>query len=61
MNDFTPEKLIDLMKKNGEWDEEDEEQYGAEAQRNMQENPEDGEEDMGPPPQEILNEKGEID
>lgn len=24
MNDFTPEKLIDLMKKNGEWDEEDE-------------------------------------
>ena len=33
MNDFTPEKLIDLMKKNGEWDEDDEAHYGAESMR----------------------------
>ena len=28
LEDFSPDKLIDLMKKNGEWDEEDE--YGRE-------------------------------
>ena len=33
MNDFEPEKLIELMKKNGEWDEEDESMYGEEALR----------------------------
>lgn len=37
MNDFSPEKLIDLMKKNGEWSDEDE--YGPEDPRNA-ENPE---------------------
>jgi hypothetical protein len=29
MNDFDPEKLVELMKKNGEWDEDDE-CYGKE-------------------------------
>jgi hypothetical protein len=35
MNDFDPEKLIDLMKKNGEWDEDDDAMYGSEAMKNM--------------------------
>ena len=33
MEDFDPEKLIDLMKKNGEWDDEDDNIYGKEALR----------------------------
>ncbi len=40
LEDFDPDKLIDLMKKNGEWDEEDDEMYGPEALRKMTENPE---------------------
>lgn len=35
MNDFDPEKLVALMKKNGEWDEEEDEMYGAEAQKQI--------------------------
>ncbi len=33
MENFDPDKLIDLMKKNGEWDEDDDQMYGAEAMR----------------------------
>ena len=41
MNEFDPEKLIDLMKKTGEWDEEDDELYGPEAAKRLaEENPE---------------------
>lgn len=31
LNDFEPEKLIDLMKKNGEWDSDDDELYNPET------------------------------
>ena len=47
MENFDPDKLIDLMKKNGEWDEEDDQMYGAEAMRKAMDgkkNPEDDDE-----------------
>ena len=57
MNEFDPEKLVELMKKNGEWDEDDEQMYGAEALKAMQENPEDPDGEGMPPYGEELDEK----
>jgi hypothetical protein len=48
MENFDPDKLIDLMKKNGEWDEDDDQMYGAEAMRRAMDkkrNPEDSDSD----------------
>lgn len=48
MEDFSPEKLIDLMKKNGEWDDDDLD-YGQEGLeenvKDSMENPEENEDD----------------
>ncbi|CDW83250.1 UNKNOWN [Stylonychia lemnae] len=45
LNDFDPDKLIDLMKKNGEWDEEDDEIYGPETIKQMQQDQDEENED----------------